>query len=66
MNIDLTKIDNVTEMILKGKFSKTIAKIEAVYKEAKGDEEIGTTYGAVAVRSRIEKLREIFYKELNI
>ena len=64
MNIDLTKIDNVTLTILKGKFANTIAKIEGVCSEAKGDIESRTSYGAKAVFGRADNIRDSFYNDL--
>ena len=58
------KIKTDTTEILKGKFAETIAKIEGVYKEAKGDLAVEQTYTAKAVYVRAESIRESFYNDL--
>lgn len=58
------KIKTSSHEILKGKFADTIAKIEGVYKEAKGDLETNTKYSANAVFGRVENIKNAFYKDL--
>lgn len=58
------KLKTTNEEILKGKFSKTIAKIEAYKTEAKNDISTRVDYKAQAVFSRIEKIQILFEQEL--
>lgn len=52
------------EEILKAKFNNTIAKVEGYLQESRGDISIGTTYKAVAVHGRMEKIKECLMNDL--
>jgi hypothetical protein len=58
------KIKADTLDILKGKFAETIAKIEGVYTEAKGDMKVNQSYSPLAVFNRANSIRDAFYKDL--
>jgi hypothetical protein len=58
------KVKVSADDVIKGKFAATIAAINGVFKEAKGDVEVGQSYSAKAVASRIERIKETFERDL--
>jgi hypothetical protein len=58
------KVKIQTEDVLRGKFSKTIAAIEGVLREAKGDKEVNQSYTANGVYGRAERIKEAFETDL--
>ena len=50
--------------ILAGKLSKTLQAVEAAYQEANGDVQVGQSWSANAVRSRVERIRINLFAEM--
>jgi hypothetical protein len=58
------KIKVSNEEILKGKFNKTIARIEGYVTEAIGDTKMNTTYRPESVHTRLDNVKTAFYEDL--
>jgi len=56
---------NVTSKeIIRGKFMKTLMKLQGYIQEAKGDIEVSQSYSAKAVHSRMERIMELMEEDM--